>query len=103
MNSPLQILARPLHVPPKVFKKAYLFPNTSSLIPIIARGYDANFKTRDPWKNLTALTYKPGKSTPKTASRKNSLPGFTPARMARYSRRCPSGSRLEKNGGKRTL
>ena len=27
-------------------------------------GYDAAFKTRDPWKNLTALTYKPGKSKP---------------------------------------
>ncbi|MBS1152227.1 MAG: hypothetical protein H6Q89_3925, partial [Myxococcaceae bacterium] len=27
-------------------------------------GYDADFKTRDPWKNPTSLTYKPGKSSP---------------------------------------
>ena len=48
MNSPLQILALPLHVvtAPKItaFKKAYLFPNTSGAQPVITRAYDADFK-----------------------------------------------------------
>ena len=50
MNSQLQILAVPLQMPPKAFKKAYLFPNTSSLIPIIARRYDANFQPDDAYR-----------------------------------------------------
>lgn len=50
MNSQLQILAVPLQMPPKAFKKAYLFPNTSSLIPIIARQYDANFRPDEAYR-----------------------------------------------------
>ena len=51
MNSQLQILALPLQMPLKTFKKAYLYPNTSSLIPIIARQYDANFRVDDAYRS----------------------------------------------------
>jgi GTP cyclohydrolase I len=44
MNTPLQILERPLITAPKLpVKKAYLFPNTSSSTPTIARRYDETF------------------------------------------------------------
>src|SRR5229473_2630973 len=47
------------------------------------------------------MTSAPGRSTPRTASRKNSRSGFTSASFAKYVRRCPSGSRFEKKGGTR--
>src|ERR1035437_9728620 len=47
------------------------------------------------------MTSAPGRSAPRTARRKNSRSGLTSASFARYSRRWPSGSRFEKNGGTR--
>ncbi len=55
MNSTLQILAPQLQAvtTPKLntFKKAYLFPNTSGAKPVIARGYDADFKPDEAYRN----------------------------------------------------
>jgi GTP cyclohydrolase IB len=55
MNSTLQILDSRLQpvVADKLggFKKAYLFPNTSGAQPVIARGYDANFKPDEAYRD----------------------------------------------------